>query len=135
VADLIEFLEKEKPNRLPKGRAGKAINYFLKNKDALQLFLKDPKIPLDNNISERHLRLIALGRKNYLFVGHDHAGENLAVLQTLVATCVANEVDPQKYLTDVLIRIQTHPQSRLDDLLPNNWKPPDSGIAMESPIS
>lgn len=136
VADLIEFLEKEKPNRLPKGRAGKAINYFLKNKEALQLFLKDPKIPLDNNISERHLRLIALGRKNYLFVGHDQAGENLAVLQTLVATCVANDVDPQKYLTDVLIRIQTHPQSKLDDLLPNNWKPPPDGdAALELPIS
>ena len=61
-------------------------------------------------------------------MGNDHAGENLAVLQTIVATCVANEVDPQKYLTDVLIRIQTHPQSKLDDLLPNNWKPPaDAG--------
>ena len=128
IEALIEQLEKESPNHLPKSGTGKAIKYFIKNKKALQLFLKDPKIPLDNNISERHLRLIALGRKNYLFVGNDTAGQNLAILQTIVATCVANNVDPQKYLTDVLIRIQTHPQSKLDELLPNNWKPPDDGV-------
>ena len=50
--------------------------------------------------------------------------QNLAVLQTLVATCVANDVNPEDYLADVVMRIQTHPQSRLDELLPNNWKPP-----------
>lgn len=67
---------------------------------------------------------IALGRKNFLFVGHDEAGRNLAVLQTLVSTCLANGMNPQTYLTDVLIRIQTHPQSQIDELLPWNWRPP-----------
>ncbi len=80
---------------------------------------------VDNNISERHLRLIALGRKNFLFVGHDQAGENLTVLQSLVASCIANKVNPQDYLTDVLMRIQDHPQSAIDDLLPDQWRPPD----------
>ncbi len=81
--------------------------------------LDDSKIRLDNNIAEQHLRLIALGRKNFLFVGHDEAGRNLATLQTLVSTCLANGVNPQRYLTDVLIAVQ-----RLDELLPWNWRPP-----------
>lgn len=124
---LKEYLEKEEPNHLPKGPAGKAIGYFTGNYDSLELFLSDPKIPLDNNVSERQLRLIALGRKNYLFVGHDAAGQNLAVNQTLVASCVNVGVNPQEYLADVIIRIQTHPMSRIDELLPHNWKlpPPD----------
>ena len=121
---LRKYLEKEQPNHLPKGPVGKAIGYFINNWSAMSLFLTDPKIRLDNNISEGHLRLIALGRANYLFVGHDVAGQNLAMLQTLVASCVVNDVNPQEYLTDVLIRIQTHPQSKIDELLPHNWKPP-----------
>ena len=121
---LKEYLEDEQPKHLPKGPVGKAISYFLNNWSAMSLFLTDPKIRLDNNISEGHLRLIALGRNNYLFVGHDVAGQNLAKLQTLVASCVANNVNPQEYLADVIIRIQTHPQSKIDDLLPHNWKPP-----------
>jgi len=124
---LKEYLEEEEPNHLPKGPVAKAIGYFTGNYDALKLFLSDANIPLDNNISERQLRLIALGRKNYLFVGHDVAGQNLAILQTFVATCVANGVNPQAYLTDVLIRIQTHPRSQIDDLLPHRWKPPPPG--------
>lgn len=124
LEELKKYLSEEKPKHLPKGPAGKAIGYFINNYDALEFCLSDPKIRLDNNISESQLRLIALGRKNYLFVGHEVAGQNLAVLQTLVATCVANEINPQDYLSDVLIRIQAHPQSRIDDLLPHNWKPP-----------
>jgi hypothetical protein len=64
-----------------------------------------------------------LGRKNFLFVGSDEAGENLAGLYSLIATCEANEVNPVAYLADVLIRVQTHPASRIDELLPNRWAP------------
>jgi len=84
-------------------------------------FADDPKLRLDNNISEGALRIIALGRDNFRWVGHDEAGENLAVLQTVVATCIANGVNPQDYIADVLIRMQTHPASELDALLPMNW--------------
>ena len=75
-------------------------------------------------MSERLLRAIAIGRKNYLWVGNNGAGHNLAVLQSLVSSCQINGVDPQAYLCDVLIRIQSHPQSRIDELLPNRWQPP-----------
>jgi IS66 C-terminal element len=57
------------------------------------------------------------------FLGSDEVGENLAGLYSLIATCEANEVDPVDYLADVLIRVQTHPASKIDDLLPHNWTP------------
>jgi len=66
-----------------------------------------------------------LGRKNYLFVSHDEAGENLAALMSLLATCEANGMNPIEYLADVLLRVSTHPVSRLDELLPHRWRPPD----------
>jgi len=67
-------------------------------------------------------------RKNFLFVGHHEAGENLAGLYSLIATCEANGVNPIEYLTDVLIRVQTHPASRIDELLPHRWhsSPPNT---------
>ena len=80
---------------------------------------------MDNNIFEFVLRVIALGRDNFRWVGNDKAGENLAMLQTVVHTCVANGVNPQKYLTDVLIRLASHPADAIDELLPMNWTPAD----------
>ena len=124
VDELMRWAEELKPRYRPKSPLGVALKYMLNQRDTLERFLDDVKIPLDNNIAEQHLRLIALGRKNFLFVGHDEAGRNLATLQGLVSTCFANGVNPQSYLTDVLIRIQDHPQSRLDELLPWNWRAP-----------
>lgn len=124
VGELMNWAVAEQPKHNPKGPLGTALKYLLNQRVTLERFLDDPKIRLDNNIAEQHLRLIALGRKNFLFVGHDEAGHNLAVLQTLVSTCLANGVNPQAYLTDVLIQIQTHPQSRIDELLPWNWRAP-----------
>ena len=116
------WLEAERPKHLPKGPMGDAIKYALNQWDALSLFLTDPALPLDNNESERALRVCALGRKNFLFVGNDGAGENLAGLYSLIATCEANGVNPVEYLADVLLRVQTHPDKRLDELLPHRWK-------------
>ncbi len=118
------WLEAERPKHLPKGPMGEAIKYALNQWDALSLFLTDAALPLDNNESERALRVCALGRKNFLFVGNDDAGENLAGLYSLIATCEANGVNAVEYLADVLIRVQIHPASRLDELLPHRWKPP-----------
>lgn len=127
LMDEIElYLEDEKPHHLPQGPMGRTITYINNNWKELSVFLSDPKISLDNNISERQLRIVALARKNILFVGNDVAGDHLAVLQSLVSGCELNGVNPQEYLTDVLIRIQTHPASRIDELLPHNWQPPDS---------
>jgi transposase len=68
---------------------------------------------------------VALGRKNFLHVGHEDAGANIAGLYSLVATCEANGKNPLAYLTDILGRIGSHPSARLDELLPQNWEPPE----------
>src|ERR1041385_1319555 len=78
-------------------------------------------LPLDNNASERSLRRVALGRKNYLFVGDVDAGMSIAGLYTLVATCEALGINPFAYLDDVIPRVQDHPKRRLDELLPGPW--------------
>jgi transposase len=64
---------------------------------------------------------VAIGRKNFLFVGNDVAGDHLAVLQSLIATCDLHDVNPTEYLTDVLMRIQSHPANRIGELLPHRW--------------
>jgi transposase len=121
--EFREWLDAELPHHLPNGPMGEAIKYAINQWDALTLFLSDAHVPVDNNASENALRVCALGRKNFLFVGHDAAGENLAGLYSLVATCEVNGVNPVDYLADVLIRVQTHPASRIDELLPHNWMP------------
>ena len=105
----------------PRSPFGKAVRYAGRQWVALTRFLDDPALPLDNNAAERALRVAALGRKNFLFVGSDEGGENLASLYTLIATCEANRINAFRYLRDVLIRVQTHPQSRIDELLPQRW--------------
>ena len=120
---LREWLLERRDDTPPKSPFGQAVGYVLNQWEPLTRFVDDVRLPLDNNAAERALRPIALGRKNFLFVGNDRAGQNLAVLQSLVSTCMANGVNPQDYITDVLIRIQSHPMSRIDELLPMNWKP------------
>jgi transposase len=123
---LYVWLSHEKPRHLPKSLMGKAIGYSLKNWQALTRFITNIEIPPDNNRSERSLRVVALGRKNFLFAGDKEAGENLAALYTVVATCIAHELDPLAYLTDVLMRLDSTSADRVDELLPQNWaaRPP-----------
>lgn len=118
---LHAWLLAQKPQHLPKSPMGQAIRYALGQWPALQVFLENPAVPIDNNASERALRIVALGRKNFLFVGHDVAGQNLAVLLSLVRSCETIGVNPQAYLTDVLMRVQDWPAARVEELLPENW--------------
>ena len=107
----------------PRGKMGKALTYATKQRGPLSEFLDDVRLPLDNNIAERALRIIALGRKNFLFAGHVEGAQNLAVLQTVVATCQLHGVNPYEYIKDLLIRIQRHPAAEMDALLPWRWAP------------
>lgn len=109
----------------PRSGMGRAIRYLLRNFRELGRFLRYASIPPDNNVAEAGLRRVALGRSNFLFVGNEDAGHDLAVLYTLVASCEKNGVNPVAYLTDVLTRVQTHPANRIDELLPHRWRPPD----------
>jgi transposase len=121
---LRAWLDERKDQYPPKGPMASAIRYARGNWEELTRFLDDARIPPDNNRSESALRIVALGRKNFLFVGHEEAGANIAGLYSLTATCEANGVEPIAYLTDVLGRVGSHPAAALDDLLPHNWRPP-----------
>ncbi len=132
--DVIKaWLDAEQPKHLPQGAMGKAIGYAQNQWAELNHFLTDARIPIHNNSSERALRSAALGRKNFLFVGHDDAGQNTAVLYSLVATCEAHGVSPLAYLADVLLRLDDHPAKAKNDPLPHRWKPPNHATATEAP--
>jgi transposase len=118
---LRRWLDDQVAQQPPKSPLGTAIRYALSHWTELGKFLEDARIPLDNNASERALRRVALGRKNYLFVGDVHAGRNIAGLYSLVATCEARAINPFEYLADVLLRIGDHPAGRIDELLPAEW--------------
>lgn len=123
MARLLRWVRSQRGLHPPKSKMGQAVVYVLRNRRALTRFLYDSRIPPDNNRSEAALRIVALGRKNFLFVGHEDAGENIAGLYSLVATCKAYGKNPVAYLTDVLVRISSHPQSQIDELLPDRWQP------------
>ena len=118
-----DWLATERSKHLPSGPVGKAISSAVNQWQFLTAFLHDARIPVDNNASERALRTYALRRKNLLFVGNDVAGEHLAVLMSLVRSCEAAGVNPKVSITDMLMRVQTHPMARIDELLPDACKP------------
>ncbi len=98
----------------PKSPLGKAIRHALSRwKPALIRFLYDPNVPLDNNASERALRVVALGRKNFYGAGSKDGGRVLAILYSLVSTCEAAGVDPFAYLRDVITRVDNEPPAML----------------------
>lgn len=104
-----------------KSDLSKAMRYALVRWTALSRYLDDGRLEIDNNIAERAMRGIALGRKNWLFAGSDSGGDHAAALYSLIETAKLNDIDPEAYLTDVLARIADHPIKRIDDLLPWNW--------------
>ena len=123
VEQIHTWLKEHRGPARPKSPFGKAVGYALNQWTELQVFLDDPKVPLDNNHAERQLRRIALGRKNSLFVGSDLSGKDYAVNMSLVISCRLNDIDPAAYLTDVLPRIADTKVSHLRDLLPDRWHP------------
>jgi transposase len=124
-ARLLRWARRHRGSFEPRSGMGKAIGYLLRHYRALGCFLRYATIPPDNNVAEASLRRVALGRSNYLFFGNEKAGKNFAVLYTLVASCEKNGLNAIAYLTDVLSRVQSHPASRIEELLPHRWKPPD----------
>jgi transposase len=100
----------------------KAFNYLLNHWNALKLFCSNGLAEIDNNIAENALRVVSLGRKNYLFMGSDRGGGCAANLYTLIGTCKLNGIDPEAYLRQILAVIADHPINRVKELLPWNIK-------------
>jgi transposase len=130
IFDTIHtWLETEQPKVLPKSPIGEAIGYALNHWNALIRPLDAGFLEIDNGASERAMKPVALGRKNWLFAGSDEGGKTAATLMSLCATCKELGVEPFAYLRDVLERVSTHPHSRIEELLPDRWKPVDAGDA------
>jgi transposase len=117
-----QWLLAQKAQVLPKSPIAAAINYVLNQWEALTRYTTDGDLHIDNNISERTLKLIGMGRANWLFVGSDQGGKTAAVLFSFTATCKLLGIDSFAYLRDVLGRLPTHPAERLEELLPHLWK-------------
>jgi transposase len=138
TAPVLDGLKKKilawKQQLLPKHPMAEALNYALGQWDELTVFCSDGAVPIDNNVSEREMKRVVLNRKNSLFVGNARGGRTAAILASLTSSCRRHDMDPQRYLTQLLVNL---PAARLSDLpawLPDEWKrrqtaPPDSPIS------
>jgi transposase len=122
LTSLCQWLRAQKAQVLPKSPIAAAINYVLNQWDALQRYTRDGDLHIDNNLSERTLKLIGIGRSNWLFVGSDAGGQTAAILFSFTATCKHLGIDTFAYLRDVLTRLPTQPADRLNELLPHCWQ-------------
>lgn len=122
LAKLREKLLEWKEQLLPKHPMAEAINYAVNQWAELNVFCSDGAVPLDNNGSEREMKRIVLNRKNSLFVGNPRGGRTAAILASLTSTCRRHEVDPQLYLTQLLMNLPQAKASELPDWLPDQWK-------------
>ncbi len=124
VAGIFRRLREalREPGLLPRSKTAEAIGYMLSREANFALYLADPDLRMDNNPAERSLRKVAVGRKNWLFIGSPKAGGSMAALLSLVQTCRAMDIRPWEYLADIFARLLDHPASRLEELLPDRWK-------------
>jgi hypothetical protein len=127
-------LNEYKDQVLPKSPMGKAITYAFNQWDALVRYTSNPILNIDNNLSERTLRMVVLGRKNFLFAGSESGAERAAIIYSLVASCKLNGHDPFAYFNDVLRKVSTHPADKIDELLPCNWETPKANVENDTII-
>jgi transposase len=125
INEFFQYIEDEMINGpiiLPKSGIGKALNYTIKLKDVLKTFLEDSRLEPDNGESERSLRPMTIGRKNWLFMGSKNGGDATARWASIIQTCRANDVDPFEYISETLRKINGHPANKIEELLPHNFK-------------
>jgi transposase len=107
---------------LPRDPFVKAMAYAKNHRTGLEVFLTDPDVPLSTNHIERTLRVIPMGKKNWLFCWTELGAEHIGIAQSLIATCRMHGIDPYTYFVDVLQRISQHPASKVAELTPRRWK-------------
>jgi transposase len=121
LKELFAWIEATNRKLSAKSELAKAFNYILNRRTELTRFVTDGRLEADNNIAENAMRIIALGRRNYLFAGSDQGGRRAAAIYSILASAKLNELNPERYLKDVLTRIaEGHPINRIDELLP--WR-------------
>jgi transposase len=120
LTSLRQWLVAQKDEVLPKSPIAAAIGYMLNQWEALNRYTTDGDLAIDNNLSERTLKLIGMGRVNWLFLGSDKGGQTAAVHFSFTATCKHLGIDTFTYMRDVFDRLPTHPADRLEELLPHH---------------
>lgn len=113
----------------------KALTYTANHQQQLKTYLSDPDVPIDTNHLERALRVIPMGRKNWLFNWTEVGAEYVGVIQSLLTTCRLHNINPYTYLTDVLQRVGEHPASRVEELTPRLWKEKFADNPLQSDLS
>jgi transposase len=133
--DALPVIEALKPTliqhrerALPKSRLATAIEYAFGQWPYLETYIHDGRVAIDNNSCERAMRKVAIGRKNWLFTGSVEGGSYAATLYSLIETCARLKINPHQYLTDVLVRVGSHPQSRIAELTPRAWAAARAGL-------
>jgi len=123
IDELIDKVKERflKGDLLPKSKLREALGYFVGLIPYLKNYTAHPEARLDNNVAERAIRPLAVGRKNWLFVGSEGGAEAAATFFSLIQTCRSLSINPRDYLEDVMRRLLDHPANRLSELLPDNW--------------
>jgi transposase len=122
LREFKDWLEARLRELAPKTPTAKAIGYALKNWQALERYTEDGRLEIDNNRSERAIRPLAIGRKNWMFLGSPKGGQAAATVFSLIQTCKELGLNPEAYLKEVLTRLPTTQQKDIDSLLPHHWK-------------
>jgi transposase len=122
LATFQTWLEAQRGQVLPKSPMAEAIGYALHNWAALVRYTEAGFLSIDNNVAEREMKRIAIGRKNWLFVGSSQGGRTAAVLFSFTSTCHRLHIEPWAYLKDVLTRLPRTSPEHLDELLPDRWQ-------------
>ena len=137
IQHFFEFVyqQRQNPALLPSNPLSKALAYTHKRENQLKVFLANPHVLLDTNHLERALRVIPMGRNNYMFCWSELGAEQLGVLQSLMVTCRLQGINPDTYLVDVLQRVSQHPAKGVLDLTPRIWKDKFSGHFLTSELA
>lgn len=122
LKSIKDWMVSQEMDILPKSALGEAFTYARNQWTALNRYVDDGDLAIDNNAAERALRGIAVGRKNWLFAGSDEGGRRAAVIYSLIESAKRVGLNPEAYLKDLLERISTHPMSRITELTPGPWK-------------
>jgi hypothetical protein len=116
------WLQEQSTQVLPRSPIGQAITYALNQWPALCVYTSDSRLNIDNNAAERALRRVAVGRKNWLWAGHDESAQAHAMLWSLIASAQRHGIDVQLYLRSVLARLPAATPDEIELYLPDRWK-------------
>jgi hypothetical protein len=121
LARLRRAMELVRRRTLPQGLLGQAIDYALKRWEALTRFADDGLLEIDNNLIENAIRPSALGKRNWLFIGHPEAGERSAVIYTLLGSCRRHGINAFDYLKDLFTRLPSAKITEIKQFTPRAW--------------